>query len=337
LLFRQDEFSSANLSGEKVAVVHVQGQINNQTARKTVASLRKIKNDCNIKAVVLRVDSPGGSVTASETILQECKDLPQPVVCSMANTCASGGYYIATACDRIFALPTTVTGSIGVFGIKFDLTGLAKKYGISVQHITTGPYSASYHPFQPLNQLVKNNLSQNVDRYYDYFKSIVAESRGLDMKEVELLAQGRVWTGIEAKGNGLVDELGGLERAIAYARRNFTQGDAEVERWPKRESILERFRKASDMVDDDGVFAKLGAMYNVLRAEMDGSTQEPEISEYDAARLLVQTIMDDPKSLETIQLGGVALTIDESSALAHILTENTSKIKMPLLHPSIWS
>ena len=124
-------------------------------------SLRKIKKDSNVKAVVLRVDTPGGSVTASESILQECKDMPQPVVCSMGNTCASGGYYIATGCNRIFALPTTITGSIGVFAIKFDFTGLAKKYGISVQHITTGPYSASYHPFQPLNPLVKYNFSQN--------------------------------------------------------------------------------------------------------------------------------------------------------------------------------
>jgi protease-4 len=113
----------------RFAVVHVNGTIDDITARSTVTSLRQIKKDSTIKAVVLRVDSGGGSAIASESILQECKDMPQPVICSMGNYCASGGYYIATGCKRIFALPTTITGSIGVFAVKFDLTGLAKKYG----------------------------------------------------------------------------------------------------------------------------------------------------------------------------------------------------------------
>ena len=302
-------------------------------------SLRKIKKDSNVKAVILRVDTPGGSVTASESILQECKDMPQPVVCSMGNTCASGGYYIATGCNRIFALPTTITGSIGVFAIKFDFTGLAKKYGISVQHITTGPYSASYHPFQPLNPLVKYNFSQNVDRYYLYFKSIVGESRGMGAKEVEYLAQGKVWTGGEAKHNGLVDELGGLERAVIYARREYTNGEAEVERWPKPESVLQRLHRVSDMVDG-GVLVKLTAMLSVLSEEMtsfQGFNSTATMSEYDAAKILIKSILDDPKSAESMTLGGVSLTMDESSAMAHLVTENAEKLQRPMLHPSFWS
>eukprot|EP00545_Synedropsis_sp_CCMP1620_P004767 CAMPEP_0119006820 /NCGR_PEP_ID=MMETSP1176-20130426/2561_1 /TAXON_ID=265551 /ORGANISM="Synedropsis recta cf, Strain CCMP1620" /LENGTH=800 /DNA_ID=CAMNT_0006958823 /DNA_START=120 /DNA_END=2522 /DNA_ORIENTATION=+ len=347
---KQEDFSPEKSASEKIAIVSVEGSINDAVARKTVATLRKIKKDKNVKAVILRVDSPGGSVTASESILQECNDLPQPVVCSMGNVCASGGYYIATGAKRIFALPTTITGSIGVFAIKFDFTGLAKKYGVSVQHITTGPYSASSHPFQPLNPLVKKNFSHNVDRYYDYFKTLVSESRDLDMTEVENLAQGKVWTGGEAKHNGLVDELGGLERAIAYARRTYTNGEAEVERWPKPEGLLARLSKASDMVDGSGgALAKMTAMVHVLREEMsyhnmNGTTtttigSTPEMSEYDAAKFLIQTLLDDPKKAETMQLGGVSLTMDESAAMAYLISENASKLQQrrPLLHPSFWS
>lgn len=339
---KQENFTPEKSANERIAIVSVEGSINDAVARKTVASLRKIKKDKNVKAVILRVESPGGSVTASEIILQECRDLPQPVVCSMGNVCASGGYYIATGAKRIFALPTTITGSIGVFAIKFDFTGLAKKYGISVQHITTGPYSASSHPFQPLNPLVKKNFSHSVDRYYDYFKTLVSESRDLDMKEVENLAQGKVWTGGEAKDNGLVDELGGLERAIAYARRTYTSGEAEVERWPKKEGLLARLSKASDMVNE-GALAKMAAVIHVLREEMSydnisGTTiSTPEMSEYDAAKFLIQTLLDDPKKAETMQLGGVSLTMDESSAMAHLISENASKLHRPLLHPSFWS
>jgi ClpP class serine protease len=235
-------------------------------------------------------------------------------------------------------LPTTITGSIGIFAVKFDFTGLAKKYGVSVQRITTGPYSGSSHPFQPLTPLVKKKLCHNVDRYYEYFKSIVSDSRDLDMEEVENLAQGKIWTGGEAKNNGLVDKLGGLEKAIAYASRTYTNGEAEVERWPKPESIMERLSKAIDMVDG-GALAKLTAMVHVLRKDIffhnvNGGSEE--MSEYDAAKFLVQAFLDDPKKAEFMQLGGVSLSNDESSALAHLISEITSKLQRPLLRPSIW-
>jgi signal peptide peptidase SppA len=284
----------------------------------------------------LRVDSGGGSAIASESILQECKDMPQPVICSMGNYCASGGYYIATGCKRIFALPTTITGSIGVFAVKFDLTGLAKKYGISVQHITTGPYSASYHPFQPLNPLVKNNFSREVDRLYDYFKSIVSESRGLDLKEVEILAQGKIWTGGEAKENGLIDELGGLDRAIAYARREYTQGAAEVERWPKPEGLFTLLTRILFSMEA-GVLEKAAAMLRVLSADSSHSGQSQNASEYDSAKFLIQSVLEDPTRAERMHLGGVSLTMDENAALTHLITANSAQLRRPVLHPSFWN
>lgn len=261
-------------------------------------------------------------MTTSETILEECKDMPQPLICSMGNTCASGGYYIATACNRIFALPGTITGSIGVYAIKFDLTGLAKKYGISVQHITTGPYSASYDPFSPLNPSVKANYIQSTDRMYDLFKTTVAESRGLDMNEVENLAQGKVWTGREAMNNGLVDEVGGLERAVAFAIRNYTSGEAEVERWPKPDSWSELLRKG---------FRLFTSFTNP------GLPMPSSMSEYDAAKFVVQTILEDPSKAESMQLSGMCFAMDEGSAIAHLVTSNAKEVQKPLPHSSFWS
>lgn len=339
----QEEYSEGQEANEKIAVVNIQGSINADVARKTVASLRKIKKDDNVKAVILRLDTPGGSVTASESILQECKDMPQPCIASMGNVCASGGYYVATGCKQIFALPTTITGSIGVFAIKFDLTGLAKQYGISVKHTTTGPYSASFHPFKPLNSLVKTNLNNNVDRYYDYFKSIVAESRSLNLKEVEELAQGKVWTGGQAKLNGLVDELGGLERAVSFAQRQYTDsGVAQVERWPKQEGILEKLQRVAEM-DSSSVGTTLMAMLQVLRQEVsqdsNSSSGVPEImNEYDATKFLIQALSNNPRAVESMKLGGVSLTMDESAAMSHLVSENVQQLQQDqLLHPSFWN
>lgn len=324
LLFTfKDEYSPKKAAGHKIAVVNINGNITPARANYIVASLRKIKKDSSIKAVVLRLDSNGGCVTAAETIQQECKDMPQPLICSMGNSCASGGYYIATACNRIFALPGTITGSIGVYAVKFDLTGLAKKYGISVQHITTGPYSASSNPFLPLNPLVKANYIQSIDRVYDTFKTCVGESRGLDMQKVEDLAQGKIWTGGEARNNGLVDEVGGLERAIAFAIRNYTSGEAEVERWPKSEGMIKWLRKTIASI-------RTGTVPEVSYAIPSA------MSEYDAAKFLFQTILNDPNKANSMELGGVYLAMDEGSAIAQLVTRNAEQFQKPLLHSSIW-
>jgi len=229
---------------EKIALLHITGSITDSVARKAITSLRKIKNDTNIKCVILRIDSKGGSVTASETILEECRDMPQPIVCSFSNFAASGGYYIATHAEKIFALPTTLTGSIGVFGIKVDATDFGRRYGIEVQHVTSGKHALTYALFDPLTKAVKMNLLRNVDRIYSYFKEIVADGRKMSLEEVEIIAQGRVWTGKQAAEIGLVDELGGIDHAISYAMKTYaTTGSAHVELWPQQPSLKERIKE----------------------------------------------------------------------------------------------
>ena len=237
----KEEFIQSTPRQEKIALVHVNGGITTSQAQSVVESLRKIKNDPNISCVVLRVDSSGGSSLASEHILMELAAIPQPVVCSMGNYAASGGYYVASNSHRIFALPTTITGSIGIFAIKFDARDFAKRYGIKVEHVSTGPHSVGLSPFAPLNKETKASFERIIGDGYDWFKTLVSVGRRIPINEIDNLAQGRIWTGEDAKELGLVDELGGLDRAIAYAQRNLTLShNASVEVWPKPKSFFER-------------------------------------------------------------------------------------------------
>jgi len=340
----KEKISSQRKQQEKIAVINLQGTIDDALARKTVASLRKIKKDPKVKAIVLRIDSPGGSVISSETILQECKDISQPIICSMSNVCASGGYYIATGCERIFASPTTITGSIGVFGVKLDLTRLLQKYGINVQSVVTGPHSATYDLFQPINEPIRMNMTQNINRTYEHFKSLVAEGRGMSMKDVEPLAQGKVWTGREAKENGLVDELGGEYRAIEYARRIYTDDSCcEVERWPKSQSILQKIVRVQKKNKDDAsssILETFSSLFTVLPYLLFQQQQHtvPNNNNNENVDSLFQSIITNPASVNALQKGGMFLTIDESQALSHLILETTKKTTHPtsLLDPSLW-
>mmetsp|Transcript_15936 Transcript_15936/g.31781 ORF Transcript_15936/g.31781 Transcript_15936/m.31781 type:complete len:729 (+) Transcript_15936:109-2295(+) len=234
------EAESTPSKREKVAVVTVDGAIMNSVSYKVVKSLRRIKRDKDVKCVVLRVNSPGGSVTSSESILEEINALEKPVICSMSNLAASGGYYISTNCEKIFAQPTTLTGSIGIYGIKFDASKWAKSYGIHSDHYPREGHGAVLNPLAPLNPKSKEMLARMTAENYDYFKGIVADGRSLSLGQVEAIAQGRVWTGEQAKEIGLVDELGGLHRAISYAKTVHTSTeDVCLEYWPKKTSILE--------------------------------------------------------------------------------------------------
>ncbi|CAB9522018.1 Putative signal peptide peptidase SppA [Seminavis robusta] len=217
-------------SSEKIALVSVNGAIDSKKYRKLAPMLRKIKYDKDIKAVVVQVDSPGGTIDASEALYQDFKDLPQNVIFSFGNVAASGGYYIATAGDRIFASKNTLTGSIGVFAIRLDLSGLAAQYGAKFGHVYTSELALTNNAFYPVTKQMHLNAERYTDRCYQRFKDIVSAGRSLDEDYLETkLAQGRVWTGEQANQNGLVDELGGLSRAIAYAQRTYTtDGNARV-------------------------------------------------------------------------------------------------------------
>ena len=242
----------------KIAVVYVTGGIDEKTVKKVARALEQVKKDDKIKCVVLRVDSPGGGVTASETILEECKDLGRPVVCSFSNLAASGGYYISAFSDRIFAQRTTLTGSIGVFGIKLDASEAARRHGVEFGYISSGEHAQTFSLFHPLNDAMKANLTRNMDRVYLYFKQLVSEGRNIPLTEVEVLAQGRVWTGQQAKENDLIDEFGGLHQAIAYATAKYTSGVAEIEVFPKPLSLKERLAKV--LIMDWALMSEEGLM-----------------------------------------------------------------------------
>mmetsp|Transcript_32510 Transcript_32510/g.38874 ORF Transcript_32510/g.38874 Transcript_32510/m.38874 type:complete len:741 (+) Transcript_32510:161-2383(+) len=293
-------------TNEKIALLHITGSITDAAARKAISSLRKIKNDTDIKCIVLRIDSKGGSVTASETILEEFKDVPQPIVCSFSNYAASGGYYIATHSEKIFALPTTLTGSIGVFGIKVDATEFGRRHGINVEHVTSGKHALTYAIFDPLTKAVKMNLLRNVDRIYSYFKEIVADGRKMSLQEVEEVAQGRVWTGKQARDIGLVDELGGIDHAISYAMKKYaTTGSAHVEVWPQRPSMEERIKE------------KIGITSAADKEQMITS---------DIVKLVMSGKVNLSTPMDILLLAqktpGVMLTMDEDSAINFALNNS---------------
>ena len=217
--------SSSN-SDYQVAVVMAEGEIVNRSngtgyigAHDFIKTIKKIQEDNNIKAVVLRIHSPGGSVDASDMMWKAIEELKsvKPVVASMSNVAASGGYYIAAPCYYIFAQPTTITGSIGIFGMLFDPTALMHKIGIYRDVVKTAPSADFLTPRLSCSEQESKLIYKVLQHGYDDFLRKVAKGRGMDIASVEKLAGGRVYTGAMAQSNGLVDGLGGLEAAIAKA------------------------------------------------------------------------------------------------------------------------
>lgn len=246
----EDAIARDRRSGEKIAVVYAEGDIvNGQGSRREVGGdrlarqLRQIRQDDDIKAVVLRVNSPGGSVSASEIIQREVvlTRKAKPVVVSMGSVAASGGYWISTYSDRIFAETNTITGSIGVFGILPNFQTLANNNGITWDAVKTGQFADTFSLYRPKNPQELTLIQKAVDRYYDQFLTKVAESRKLPKSKVAEIAQGRVWSGRQAKDLGLVDELGGLEDALRDAAKRAKLGDKwQIEEYPKLRSLEER-------------------------------------------------------------------------------------------------
>jgi protease-4 len=190
-------------------------------ARSLNSLIREARRDDRIKAVVLRVDSPGGSAFASELIRQELVELQRagkPLIVSMGGTAASGGYWIATAADEIWASPATITGSIGVFSLVPTFEGSLEKLGVNADGVGTTPLSRA-DILSPLNDAMGTVLQSSVEDQYRKFLQLVADARGMDVEDVDLIAQGQVWTGTQAISRGLVDNLGDLDDAIVAAAR----------------------------------------------------------------------------------------------------------------------
>ena len=211
---------------DKIAVIYAQGpilfgegsetQIGDQVFVEAIEEAAKSKR---VKAIVLRVNSPGGSAMISDILWNALEDAKKkkPLVVSMGNVAASGGYYIACNANTIFADPMTVTGSIGVFATIPNIKGFTDDIGIKAEHVMTHKNAVGYSPFEPISPGFRKSALEGIEHVYDTFKQRVADGRNLSLEEVEALAQGRVWTGLQAKENGLVDELGGLGAAIEAA------------------------------------------------------------------------------------------------------------------------
>src|SRR5688572_111071 len=244
-----DEGESAR---NKIAVIYASGDIvdgegdqDNIGSVKFSETIRKARLDDKVKAVVLRINSPGGSALASDVIWREVMltKKVKPVIASMSDVAASGGYYIAMACDTIVAHPNTITGSIGVFGVMANFQDfLNNKLGITVDRVKTGKFSDMPTVTRNLTDYEKQNIQQEVQRIYDDFTSKAAKGRNLPLPELQKVASGRVWSGIEAKEHGLIDVYGGLDDAITLAAKsaNLKTGDYRVRRLPAQKSYFEQ-------------------------------------------------------------------------------------------------
>jgi protease-4 len=243
----------------RVAVVYVSGIINSGEggfdplngavagSTRLVKALRSARADPNVRAIVLRIDSPGGSSTASDVIWRELvvtrDEKPgRPLVASMSDLAASGGYYVAMAAPHIVAQPATLTGSIGIYGGKFVMGGTYEKLGANIESITIGRNAGMESPERPFTESERAKFQEQLRSFYDQFVSKVALSRRMPVERVGQLAQGRVWTGAQAQAHGLVDTLGGLDRAIAVAKERAgidLATEVDIVNYPPRKSLYE--------------------------------------------------------------------------------------------------
>ena len=255
---------------QKIAVVYAQGEILYGEGTKEIIgqgimnrSLKKVRDDDIIKAVVLRVDSPGGSSLVSDIIWREVELTRQkkPVVVSFGNVAASGGYYIAAAADRIVAEPTTITGSIGVFGTIPNISELSEDIGINAEQVGTNANSLDYSLFEPMSEGFRNQVEESIQKTYETFVGRVAEGRKRSFDEIDAIAQGRVWSGVDAQKNGLVDELGGIDKALEIAAELAEISDYGVRKYP-------RYKSDFELLMEDLSSAKTKVMTSMIKEEI---------------------------------------------------------------------
>ncbi|OQX97094.1 MAG: signal peptide peptidase SppA [Bacteroidetes bacterium 4572_128] len=263
--------SGDGLIKEKIAVIFAQGEIQMGKGSEDVIgseriskAIREARLDSSIKAIVLRVNSPGGSALASEIILREvilAKEV-KPVIASMGNYAASGGYYIACAADTIVASPTTITGSIGVFGLMFQGKKFLNDIGITVDNVKTNEHSDIGSMFRPMSTSERAVIQESVEEIYDVFISHVAKGRGMEKNAVDNIGQGRVWTGANAKDIGLVDVLGGLDVAINIAQEKAHLKKYRIISLPKQKNPFENiFSEFSTKLQNEIMEYNLGENY----------------------------------------------------------------------------
>jgi len=240
--------STVKISDDKIAVIYAQGEIIYGEGDEIMIgqgvikkALKEAREDEKVKAIVLRVNSPGGSALASELIWREIEitKKTKPVIVSMGNLAASGGYYIACNADKIFAEPNTITGSIGVFGTIPNMHKLAEDLGINAEQVGTNKNAVDYSIFEPLSDEQRALIKEGIEDIYDLFTQRVADGRGMTQAAVDSIAQGRVWTGNDAIKIGLVDEIGGLDMAIQAAADAAEMTNYKIKELPVYEKDLQ--------------------------------------------------------------------------------------------------
>lgn len=255
---------------KRIAVVIADGEIVGAgasgdgviTAENLIKQLRKVRENDKVKAVVLRINSPGGSALASDLIWREVKLTAEkkPLIASMGNVAASGGYYIAMAADTIVAQPNTITGSIGIFGLMLNIEPFMKnKLGVTFDRVTTNPHSDWPTATRSMTDFEKQKIQSSVEHGYDVFTAKAAQGRKMSQDELKKFAEGRVWSGIDAKQHNLVDVLGGLDQAITLAAgaAGLKEGEYRVRYFPESKDWREELISSLTGSDDEEALSKV--------------------------------------------------------------------------------
>lgn len=271
--YKKVKDKDGSTSKNRIAVIYAEGDIvdgegddDNIGGRKYANAIRDARMDDNVKAVVLRISSPGGSALASDIMWREIQltKKVKPVIASMSDVAASGGYYMAMGCDTIVAHPNTITGSIGVFGVIPNIQGfLNEKMGITVDHVSTGKFSESPTITRPMTAEEKQIVQNQINKIYETFTSKAAQGRGMTQDKLKEYASGRVWSGTEAKQRNLVDVHGGLETAIAIAAKKAgVEDDFRIKELPAHKSLFdELFKDFGAQAKEQAIKAELGELY----------------------------------------------------------------------------
>jgi protease-4 len=256
---------------DKIAIIFAEGDIVDGEGKEGQVgsiefskAIRKARLDDKVKAVVLRINSPGGSALASETIWREVMltKKVKPVIASMGNVAASGGYYIAAPCDTIVASPNTITGSIGVFGLFFNAKQLVNNIGVTVDTVKTNPFADIMTSSRAVTAQESEVIQREVERIYDNFITRVSEGRKISKANVDSIAQGRVWSGADAKRIGLVDVFGGLDKAIEIAAKKAGLTNYRIQELPYIEDPIQKFIKELGGDSEQAILKKtLGDSY----------------------------------------------------------------------------
>lgn len=258
---------------KRIAVLVAEGEINSGDgsdetigSEKFVKELKKARDNDKIKAIVLRINSPGGSALASDVMWREIQITAKkkPVIASMSDVAASGGYYMAMGCNTIVAQPNTITGSIGIFGLVFNVTDfMNNKLGVTFDGVGTSPHADWPTATRDMTEFEKSRIQQSVNQGYENFTRKAAAGRKMSVEKLKTLASGRVWSGIEAKENGLVDVLGGIDDAIKIAAKaaKLNEGDYRVRYFPEKKKPFEEiFAKMMGDSEEKLMTGKLGEL-----------------------------------------------------------------------------